>query len=86
MTGSSTSSIPIRFDKSHLSSIGERMYTQSLDLIRELVSNAYDADASQVNINLQDNDLIITDDGIGMDRTGLEQYFTIGSSFKKIIL
>lgn len=80
---SSTSSISIRFDKSHLSSIGERLYTQSLDLIRELVSNAYDADATKVNINLQDTELTISDDGAGMNREGIEQCFTIGSTYKK---
>ena len=43
--------IPIVFDKSHLLTIGERLYATSLDLIRELVSNAYDADATTVNFH-----------------------------------
>lgn len=75
--------ISIQFDKSHLSTIGERLYTQSLDLIRELVANAYDADSTVVKINIDDQSLSVEDDGSGMDRTGLEQYFTIGSGFKK---
>lgn len=40
--------IPITFDKSHLLTIGERLYATSLDLIRELISNAYDADSTKV--------------------------------------
>lgn len=75
--------IPIRFDKSHLTTIGERLYSQSLDLIRELVANAYDADATQVRINVADNTLTVEDNGTGMDREGLKQYLTIGSVFKK---
>lgn len=75
--------IPIQFDKSHLSTIGERLYTQSLDLIRELVANAYDADATKVLINITDNSISVEDNGSGMDKNGLRQYFTIGSGFKK---
>lgn len=75
--------IPIQFDKSHLSTIGERLYTQSLDLIRELVANAYDADATSVKITVGDETIAVEDNGIGMDKEGLKQYFTIGSSFKR---
>jgi len=78
-----TSTIPVRFDKSHLTSIGERLYTQSLDLVRELVANAYDADATRVNIIADFDRITVEDNGSGMDRHGVEQYFTIGSRFKK---
>lgn len=75
--------IPIQFAKSHLSTIGERLYTQSLDLIRELVANAYDADATRVQITISDDSITVEDNGSGMDREGLGQYFTIGSGFKR---
>ncbi|MBI5621064.1 ATP-binding protein [Candidatus Gottesmanbacteria bacterium] len=78
------STIPITFDKSHLTTIGTRLYAESLDLVRELVANAYDADASEVKIHLTENELVVEDDGQGMDRQGLTQYFTIGSDFKKL--
>lgn len=81
MTNQST--IPITFDKSHLATIGSRLYSESLDLIRELVANAYDADATKVKITTTDDGLIVEDNGEGMDRAGLEQYFTIGSGFKR---
>jgi len=75
--------VTIRFDKSHLSTIGERLYTQSLDLVRELVANAYDADATRVDIDINDTGITVSDNGSGMDKDGLAQYFTIGSGFKK---
>jgi len=75
--------IPVKFDKSHLVTIGTRLYSESLDFIRELVANAYDADATWVKISLLENGLIIEDNGEGMDREGLKQYFTIGSLYKK---
>lgn len=79
-----TSTIPITFDKSHLTTIGTRLYAESLDLVRELVANAYDADATRVGIQLSESELSVEDDGSGMDREGLTQYFTIGSDFKKV--
>lgn len=75
--------IPIRFDKSHLTTIGERLYTQSLDLLRELVANAYDADATEVKLIVNDDSIVVEDNGLGMDREGLKQYLTIGSGYKK---
>lgn len=78
-----SSFVTIRFDKSHLSSIGARLYSQSLDLVRELVANAYDADATKVNIIIDSENLTVEDNGSGMSREGIEQYFTIGSPFKK---
>lgn len=78
------STIPITVDKSHLTTIGTRLYAESLDLVRELVANAYDADATIVKIALTEEELTVEDDGIGMDREGLTQYFTIGSDFKRI--
>ena len=80
----STSTIPITFDKSHLTTIGTRLYAESLDLVRELVANAYDADATKVKINITESELTMEDDGSGMDRDGLVQYFTIGSVYKKL--
>lgn len=80
----SNSFISIQFDKSHLSTIGERLYTQSLDLIRELVANAYDADATEVKVNIVDSSITVEDNGLGMNKEGLKQYFTIGSDYKKV--
>lgn len=76
--------IPIRFDKSHLTTIGERLYSQSLDLLRELVANAYDADATIVKLSVTDNSIEVSDNGSGMDREGLGQYLTIGSDYKRV--
>src|SRR3989338_4055335 len=75
--------IPIRFDKSHLTTIGERLYTQSLDLLRELVANAYDADATHVKLTVTDDSIAVEDNGTGMDSEGLKQYLTIGSDYKR---
>ncbi len=75
--------IPVVFDKSHLLTIGGRLYATHLDLIRELVSNAYDADATLVRIEIGAEHIAVADNGSGMDESGLRQYFTIGSQEKR---
>jgi len=74
--------LPVTVDKSHLITIGERLYSESIELIRELVNNAYDADATEVDIRMTDESIEVKDNGVGMDREGLRQYFNIGSPEK----
>lgn len=74
--------LPVTVDKSHLVTIGERLYTESIELIRELVNNAYDADATRVDVTVGAESIVVADNGTGMDLKGLQQYFTIGSQEK----
>jgi hypothetical protein len=74
--------LTITVDKSHIITIGERLYEQSIELIRELVNNGYDADATRVDVAITDNEITVADNGEGMDREGLEQYFNVGSAEK----
>lgn len=75
--------IEVTVDKSHIVTIGERLYGESIELIRELVNNAYDADATCVKVTINEDSIIVEDDGSGMDLDGLKQYFNIGSTLKK---
>lgn len=81
---SETLKIPVTIDKSHLVTIGEKLYTEKTSFIRELVNNAYDADATEVYVDILPSTVMIKDNGSGMDEEGLRQYFTIGSPFKKV--
>lgn len=74
--------IPVTIDKSHITTIGERLYTESIEFVRELVNNGYDADANQVDVIISEDIIEIRDNGSGMDRDGLKQYFNIGSQQK----
>lgn len=75
--------IEVTVDKSHLITIGERLYGESIELVRELVNNAYDADATEVYITVKDDEIVVKDNGTGMDLAGLKQYFNIGSPYKR---
>jgi hypothetical protein len=74
--------ITVTIDKSHIITIGERLYTESIEFVREIVNNAYDADATLVEIIIGEDIIEIRDNGSGMDRDGLKQYFNIGSQQK----
>lgn len=76
--------LKVTVDKSHVVAIGERLYGESVELIRELVNNAYDADATEVRIEITDESIVVQDNGTGMDLEGLKQYFNIGSQEKLI--
>jgi Histidine kinase-, DNA gyrase B-, and HSP90-like ATPase len=79
-----SATLPVRVDKSHLVTIGERLYAESVELVRELVNNAYDADATEVHVSMTDEEIRVGDNGLGMDLDGLREYFTIGTSDKRL--
>ncbi|MGA8242744.1 MAG: ATP-binding protein, partial [Desulfobacterales bacterium] len=64
------SHLTITVDKSHILSLGERLYEQSIELIRELVNNAYDADATRVEVTVSGKEIVVSDNGEGMDLRG----------------
>ena len=74
----------VTVDKRHIVSIGERLYAESVDLLRELVNNAFDADATEVRVEVSPTEIRVSDNGTGMDFAGLEQYFIIGSDEKVV--
>ncbi len=74
--------LEVAVDKRHIVSIGERLYTESVELLRELVNNAYDADATEVRVDVGEDRISVQDNGTGMDLDGLKQYFLIGSDEK----
>jgi HSP90 family molecular chaperone len=55
-----------------------------VELLRELVNNAYDADAIEVRLAISEEEVTVEDNGSGMDLEGLKQYFNIGSPEKRL--
>ncbi|MBU4331952.1 ATP-binding protein [Patescibacteria group bacterium] len=76
--------ITVTVDKSHLLTLGEKMYVESIELLRELVNNAYDADATEVYVTITPSRIEVEDNGSGMNEKGLAQYFNIGSPEKRV--
>ena len=69
MREEATLHLPVTVDKSHIITPGERLYGESIELVRELVNNACDADASRVNVQISKNEIVVEDDGNSMDLT-----------------
>ena len=62
-------------------------FEDPLEVIREALSNSYDANATEVDIKIEQdeegrNTLIIEDDGEGMDEGDLSSFFDLGNSKK----
>jgi len=61
-------------------------FEDPLEVIRESLSNAYDAHASTVEISINTrphgSDIVIEDDGDGMNERDLESFFDLGNSRK----
>jgi hypothetical protein len=61
-------------------------FEDPLEVIRESLSNSYDAGASEVSITINSrpdgSDIIIEDDGEGMNERDLESFFDLGNSRK----
>jgi len=61
MREEATLRLPVTVDKTHIITLGERLYGESIELVRELVNNAYDADATRVNVQIN-KDIIVAED------------------------
>jgi hypothetical protein len=61
-------------------------FEDPLEVIRESLSNSYDAEATEVSITIRNrehgSDIILEDDGHGMDERDLESFFDLGNSRK----
>lgn len=71
----------MKIDNNIIEHLGIKMYRSLPPVLAELISNAYDADADNVMIEFIDTDIerqiIITDDGDGMDFDEINQNFLI---------
>ena len=64
--------------------LGVQNFTNAESAILELVKNAYDAEVLNLTIKFNENQLIIEDDGIGMNSEDIKKYWMhIGKSQKK---
>jgi len=58
-----------------LNHLGRGLYRSFATVIAEAISNAWDAEATQVDITINDKSLIVVDNGKGMDNTDFQDKF-----------
>lgn len=70
----------MRVDLSVLDSLGINLYSNAAAVLSELVANAYDADATQVDISWDQGDkIVVQDNGCGMSVNAMnERFLTVG--------
>ena len=69
------SNFSFRFSLSVLNHLGRGLYRSLATVIAEAISNAWDADASEVRVELKDDSLVIWDNGIGMNDDDIRNKF-----------
>jgi Histidine kinase-, DNA gyrase B-, and HSP90-like ATPase len=87
--GKELSDIEVRISYRIIQLFSEGLYSSAHKAVEELVSNSFDAGASNVHIILaadlsaEDATIAVIDDGVGMDAKGLEEHWLIGVSNKR---
>ena len=52
------------------------------DIVKELIENAFDEDATQIIVTIQNNGNLTIEDNAGMDNDGMEKFLLLGSPHK----
>jgi len=81
----------MEFEPATIDDLGAKLYVTLAPVIVELISNAYDADAENVELNLPegpisgDSAIVVKDDGTGMDETSIQEaYLRIGRKRREV--
>lgn len=53
------------------------------EIVKELIENAFDEDATQVIVSILKDGSLVIEDNAGMDRQGMEKFLLLGSPHKK---
>ena len=61
-----------------------KTWVSPTEIVKELVENAFDEDATRVLVTVLSNGSIIVEDDAGMDQTGMEKFLLLGSPHKKV--
>jgi hypothetical protein len=88
--GTKQSEIEVKISNRIVELFSEGLYSSPNKAVEELVSNSFDAGARNVHVILpadveeRGSTVVVIDDGSGMDGSGLQQHWIIGSSKKRI--
>jgi hypothetical protein len=89
--GKQTSHIDVRISYRIIELFSEGLYSSPNKAVEELVSNSWDAGAGSAHVILApdlsqpDGEIVVVDDGTGMDESGLQQHWLLGTSLKRAV-
>jgi len=61
-----------------------KTWVSPTEIVKELVENAFDEDATRVLVTVLSNGSIVVEDDAGMDQSGMEKFLLLGSPHKKV--
>src|ERR671933_1861773 len=61
-----------------------KTWVSPIEIVKELIENAFDEDATRVLVTVLSNGSIAIEDDAGMDQNGMEKFLLLGSPHKKI--
>jgi hypothetical protein len=61
-----------------------KTWVSPTEIVKELVENAFDEDATRVLVTVLTNGSIAVEDDAGMDQNGIEKFLLLGSPHKKV--
>jgi hypothetical protein len=61
-----------------------KTWVSPTEIVKELVENAFDEDATRVLVTVLSNGSIVVEDDAGMDQDGMEKFLLLGSPHKRV--
>src|SRR5919198_4709476 len=61
-----------------------KTWVSPTEIVKELIENAFDEDATRVLVTILSNGSIAIEDDAGMDQNGIEKFLLLGSPHKKV--
>jgi len=77
-------SIQLKVHPSFFKEFATKTWISPSEIVKELIENAFDEDATKVLISILNDGSIIVEDDAGMDAKGIEKFLLLGSPHKKI--
>lgn len=74
----------LRVHPSFFKEFATKTWVSPTEIVKELVENAFDEDATRVLVTVISNGSIVVEDDAGMDQNGMEKFLLLGSPHKKI--
>ncbi len=73
----------MRVHPSFFKEFATKTWVSPIEIIKELVENAFDEDATKVLVTVLSNGSIVIEDDAGMDQNGMEKFLLLGSPHKR---
>jgi hypothetical protein len=75
--------VELKVHPSFFKEFATKTWVSPNDIVKEMIENAFDEDATKVLITIVNDGAIVIEDDAGMDEDGMEKFLVLGSPHKK---